>query len=273
MAISLVKEQYVIQREIVKESSNFGYDYEVYLKDSNFFWVGHSLGCKYIALLEFLSGEWGQIIQDIKICASDKSRYTNTIEFIETLALDLDLEKRKTEIATEKYVGEKAKIKNLFIKGQSSLLIAPAISDTKSAIPIQFLAKLIDRFGWGVNPNVEQTQCLIKYSELFNLIALICFKQDKVAKNTCEWLAEKLNSKNEQAQNKPLPIPLEQLCGKHLEPVGIKVGHYIVDLNPLDKFIKPIEDRKLESIAIQLLKELEVREKAMEQENQVKFNA
>ncbi|NEP08175.1 MAG: hypothetical protein F6K34_27435, partial [Okeania sp. SIO4D6] len=41
--------------------------------------------------------------------------------------------------------------------------------------------------------------------------------------------------------------------GKHLEPVGIKVGNYIVDLNPLDKFIQPIERRYLEQVALHLL--------------------
>jgi hypothetical protein len=34
VTISLVKEQYVIRREIVKEVRNLGYDYNVYLKDS-----------------------------------------------------------------------------------------------------------------------------------------------------------------------------------------------------------------------------------------------
>ena len=32
-----------------------GYEYETYLDDSNFSWIGHSIGCKYIALLEAFS--------------------------------------------------------------------------------------------------------------------------------------------------------------------------------------------------------------------------
>ena len=45
----------------------------------------------------------------------------------------------------------------------------------------------------------------------------------------------------------------QEIIGKHLEPVGIKVGNYIVDLNPLDKFIQPISGRCLEQIALHLL--------------------
>lgn len=266
VAISLVKEQYVIRREIVKQARSLGYDYELYLRDSNFFWVGHSLGCKYIALLEILSGEWSQLVQNIKKCGAEKTRYTSNLENLENLSLELDWEKSKTEVLTEKYVGEKPEIINLFIKGQPSLLIAPDISNTESAIPIRFLARLIDNIGLGVTPNLKQTRCLIKHSDLFNLIALVCFKQDEIAKETCNWIVKELNTKSEQSQDRLLPIAPEQLDGKHLEPIGVKIGNYIVDLNPLDKFIEPIESRKLESVAVQLLEELKQRQKEMDRE-------
>lgn len=265
VAISLVAEQYIIRRELVKEAKRLNYEYKVYLKDLMFFWIGHSLGCKYIALLEFLSGEWWQVIQSIKICGAENNRYANILENIEHLSLGLDFEKRKTELAIEKYVGEKPEIINLFIKGQPSLLIAPNISNTASAIPIQFIAMLIDSFGLGVTPTLEQTHCLITRSKLFNLIANICFKQDKIARETCRWLIEYLNSKHE-SQDEPRPISLKQLEGKHLEPLGLKIGGYIVDFNPLDKFIEPIANRKLESVTIKLLKELKQRQEEMERE-------
>ena len=50
------------------------------------------------------------------------------------------------------------------------------------------------------------------------------------------------------------------LPGKHLEPVGVQVGPYVVDLNPLDKFIEPIAQRWLEKVAIEFLSELRQRE-------------
>lgn len=263
VAISLVKEQYALRRNIVKEAIKLGYDYDVYLKDTNFSWVGHSLGCKYIALLEFLSGEWQQVIQNIKLCESDNSRYTKVVDIIENLSLDLDLEKRKTEVATEKYIGKKPEIINLFIKGQPSLLIAPDISDTTSAIPIRLLAQLIDNFGLGVTPNLQQTRCLIRRSELFKLIALVCFKQDEIAKETCQWLSDKLFISKE-SQNKSLLILTQELEGKHLEPLGIKVDDYIVDLNPFDKFIEPIKSRKIEIVAVQLLEKLKQQQKEID---------
>lgn len=253
VAISLVKEQYVLRREIVKEAVSTGYEYDIYLKENNFFWIGHSLGCKYIALLEFLSSEWQQVLQNLKLCEVSNSHYTSVIENIENLSLDLDLEKRKTEVVTEAYVGKKPEIINLFIKGQPSLLIAPDISNTESAIPIPFVAKLIDRSGFGVNPNLEQTRCLITRSELFKLIALICFKQDTIAQSTCTWLIEQLYIKKKPQE---LSTFTQQLDGKHLEPIGIKIDKYIVDLNPFDKFVEPIENRKTEAVAAQLLDKL-----------------
>ncbi|MBD0362971.1 MAG: hypothetical protein ICV55_09415 [Coleofasciculus sp. C3-bin4] len=47
--------------------------------------------------------------------------------------------------------------------------------------------------------------------------------------------------------------------GKHLEPIGIKIGNYIVDFNPFDKFIEPIEARRLEDSVIQFLEQLKQR--------------
>ncbi|NEP84964.1 MAG: hypothetical protein F6K39_46810 [Okeania sp. SIO3B3] len=47
----------------------------------------------------------------------------------------------------------------------------------------------------------------------------------------------------------------QEIQGKHLEPVGIKIGNYIVYLNPLDKFIQPISHRYLEQVALHFLLE------------------
>ncbi len=248
---------------------NLGYDYDIYLKDTNFSWVGHSLRCKYIALLEFLSSEWQQVKQNIKLCEANYSRFTNIVDDIENLSLDVDLEKRKTEVITENYVSKKPEIINLFIKGQSSLLIAPDISNTESAIPIHLLAQLIDNFGLGVTPNLKQTYCLITRSKLFKLIALVYFKQDEIAQETCKWLINKLYI-NSKSQNKLFPPFTEQLNGKHLEPIGVKIGNYLVDLNPFDKFIKPIKSGKVETVATLLLEKLKQQQKEVDQEKSAK---
>ena len=57
IAIDLLKEQEVLRQELSEIASRLGYRQDVYQDKANYFWLGHSLGCKYIALLEFLSGE------------------------------------------------------------------------------------------------------------------------------------------------------------------------------------------------------------------------
>lgn len=219
-----------------------------------------------------MSGEWEQVFQNVKICGADKNFYANILENIENLSLELDLEKRTTEIITEKYIGEKPEVINLFIKGQPSLLIAPNISNTENAIPIPILAELIENLGLGATPNLKQTLCLIKSSALFNLTTLIYFKQDKIAKETCKWFIEYLAAKSKQSKNRSLPTPSEQLDGKHLELLGVKIGNYIFSLSSFNKFIKPIKNRKLETVAMQLLEELKQQQKEMDSEKRISRN-
>ena len=45
------------------------------------------------------------------------------------------------------------------------------------------LARLLDKVGLGVLPTRKQTQCFIACSSLFNLTALISFRDDTVAGN------------------------------------------------------------------------------------------
>jgi hypothetical protein len=147
---------------------------------------------------------------------------------------------------------------------QPSLLIAPDISDTESAIPIPALARLLDQLGLGAIPTRKQTQCFIKLSELFNLTAMISFSQDTVAGSLTD------GSKSSEIQAKSDVLGFfqqlhekglinQELPGKHLEPVGIRVGSYIVDFNPWDKFIEPSLSRYLEAVTLQFLEKLQKR--------------
>lgn len=243
IAIGLLKEQSILGQAIPKEARKLGYDDSIYGDTSKYFWVGHSLGCKYLALLEFLSeDDWRDKLRE---CADSRE--------VERVERDFDrINPGKTSILS-----------------QPSLLIAPDISNTESAIPIPALARLIDRLGLGVKPRRKQTQCFIKLSDLFNLTAMISFSQDTVAGSLTDitkspeiqensdvlWFAQQLQDKG--LINKELP-------GKHLEPVGIRVGNYIVDLNPLDKFIEPISCRFLEPLALQFLEKLQQRQEKIE---------
>lgn len=236
IAIDLLKEQEVLRKELAIITGNSDYQ-----EKTNYFWLGHSLGCKYIALLEFLSGEqWQQIMTS---CVEQKA-----YQQVEAIINNADLETAS-------------------IFGQPSLLIAPDISDTHSAIPVPALARFLDRIGLGVLPTRKQTQCFIEASRLFNLTALISFNKDTLAgsqtdqfknlqaqeKSDVLWLIKQLKTRK-------FPILHEELEGKHLEPLGVKFGKYIVDLNPFDKLIELLSRRRLEGVAIQFLDELRQRQ-------------
>lgn len=249
IAISLLKEQDIISKELIDIAQRQGYESTVYQDKTNYCWVAHSLGCKYVEILEFLSDEnWPQIVSQ---CIDN-----NQIEQIKNIL--------------ESIIGEE----RVSIKGQVSLLIAPDISNTESAIPISAVARLIDKIGLGVKPNRKETQCLIEGSSLFNLTGLISFDKDTIAGNKSD-INKPLKQQKESdllwfiklLQFKDLPDRLQpvimEIPGKHLEPVGVKIGNYIVDFNPLDKFVEPINERWLERVTIQFLKELQERKKVM----------
>ncbi|MDY7022439.1 MAG: DUF1350 family protein, partial [Cyanobacteriota bacterium] len=197
VALGLLEEQNDLKPLLVEKAKAVGYDSQFYLEKSNYFWVGHSLGCKYIALLELLSDPDWQT--NIKNCIPQQ-----------------DLEQIRDRLRQQ-----------TTILNQPSLLLAPDISDTESAIPIPFLAQLIDNIGWGVSPKRYQTQCMIHQSQLFNITGLISFESDTIAGNESNrqkdvyWFIQQLS--NQDLIHRELP-------GKHLEPVGIQIGDYIIDL-------------------------------------------
>jgi hypothetical protein len=239
LSVSLLKEQDALRREIAQAARHLGYESDIYQDKTRYFWMGHSLGCKYIALLEFLSDDrWPSLLET---CADIRQ-----VEQIKQAIADL----RPDAVS---------------IKGQPSLLLAPDISDTESAIPLRFLAQLLDRFQLGVLPARKQTQCLIAKSDLFNLTGLISFDHDTIAgsvanpgqkpylENDVLWLISQL-------KQRAFPLLHQELSGKHLEPLGVKIGSFVVDFNPLDKFAERICDRLLEDKVLQFLEALRQRE-------------
>ncbi|NEQ23013.1 MAG: DUF1350 domain-containing protein [Microcoleus sp. SIO2G3] len=245
IAIDLLKEQEVLRQELTEIASRLGYRQDVYQDKANYFWLGHSLGCKYIALLEFLSGKhWKQITQS---CVE-----RNAYQQIETTISNAGLESAS-------------------ILAQPSLLIAPDISNTESAIPIRAIARFLDRVGLGVLPTREQTQCFIERSQLFNLTAMISFDKDTLAGSENDQFKGKQVRENsdvlwliQQLKTRKLPILHKELPGKHLEPLGVRVGDYVVDLNPFDKFIELLRCRQLERYTTHFLAQLRLRQSKIE---------
>lgn len=195
VAIGLVKEQKTLFNGILEEAKKLGYEYSIYEQDPSaragkYFWLGHSLGTKYIALLELLSDlEFKKIQGILENCVGK------------------DQEKQIEDSLRN------ADLKDISLINQPSVLMAPVISGTSSAVPVPFIADLVDKLGFGVLPTPEQTYCLIKNSRLFKLTALISFSKDKIAEEagTVRWLQENLGNK--------LLID-EKLPGKHLTPLG-----------------------------------------------------
>ncbi|HYX15502.1 MAG TPA: DUF1350 family protein [Nostoc sp.] len=251
----LMREQYEILPELVRMASVEGYDYEAYLDDKNFSWIGHSLGCKYISLLEGFTAlppepqDREDFIRNLLSYTSDNSQIENVIADINILFEELKRKIVEDRKLIYSYVNREIKINSVFIKGQVSILLAPDISDTASAIRPQFLADIIDNLGWGVKPTPEETKNLIKDSGLFNIMGLVCFKSDNIAQLTCEWFTKTLR--------KPPQEFINTLEGGHLKPLGIQLGKYMINLfnKPLVESVQE-RNRGFESHIIQLLEKL-----------------
>lgn len=247
IAISLLREQGILAEEISQVANNLNYQVDIYKDRKKYYWIGHSLGCKYITLLEFFSSDqWSKILQE-------------------------SVQDSKNQFQQIEYSIQDIPVKQRSIKGQPSLLIAPDISDTQSAIPqpLAFIARFLDRIGLGVLPTRKQTQCFVEKSLLFNLTALISFDKDTIAGSKNDYNKDIETQKNSdvlwlrgQLKDRKFPILHEELPGKHLEPMGIQVGNYIFKNFRLHKLTKFITDRELEAIAISFLNELKQRKES-----------
>jgi Protein of unknown function (DUF1350) len=205
VAISLLREQQTLRPLLAQRAKELGYDPSIYNQSNRYQWLGHSLGCKYIALLELLAG-WSQ----------DKDQVQQQIQ-----------KSTKRSDAQIKQIKQSVRGLSISIKDQASLLIAPDIGNTQDAIKLPFLPEFLDSIGWGVLPTKQDTFRLIEESALFNLAKMISFNQDKIAgsekapltpDNTVRMLIKILGDK----------LLHEEVEGKHLRPLGLELGDSIV---------------------------------------------
>ncbi|MDB9435611.1 DUF1350 family protein [Dolichospermum lemmermannii CS-548] len=249
----LIREQYEIMPELVRRAIFAGYEYEPYLSDQNFSWLGHSIGCKYIALLEAFSAlpvvgepsdpQYPHNVEKLRKFIDSTVRSANTkgsqeningkVESIFTdlliLISDLEIKRKEAERLIKYYIKREAnfdqlqdniKITSIFIKNQPSLLLAPVNTGLESAIP-QPLAGIVISLGVNVKPTPDETYALIKEGDLFNLMGLTAFKKDKLAATTCEWFEDKFK--------KPPEGFREDLKGGHLRPLGMQLGNFVIN--------------------------------------------
>jgi hypothetical protein len=286
----LIREQYDIMPELIRRAIFEGYNYEAYLGDRNFSWVGHSIGCKYIALLEGLSalptlGEPNNLDYDnnvkklkkfLETLVNSKGEKKDSQQKIKRKVDDLlrgllilinDLEaKRKTAQELIKAYIEKEpnyqalkgeiEITSIFIKNQPSLLLAPVNTGLDSAVPQPF-ASIFISLGLNVKPTPKETKALIKQANLFELLGLISFKTDKIALSTCQWFESDFKKPPKEFQQK--------LNGGHLRPLSIKLGNLIINFPDLKDKISLIEsmqkrEEDFESPVSQLFQHLEDRQ-------------
>ena len=251
-SIALLREEYAVKTEIIKYLLSLPHPpyIDIYLAQSNYSWLGHSLGCKYISLLEIMSDnsvnlqtklkECGLTPEELKIIEDDlatiEDERNNTDKNITTLLQ----EKEKTTIVSSKS----------YIKDQSSILLAPEIYGTadvnekpQSAIPF-----------FNVFPSGDQTLCLIgKTKASFQLMGLIAFTNDNISQDDLESLTKEFAKISAKFIFKEFPgcdLKIEFISGlaSHLKPVGS-------DIEPLgeciDKIYQELKNRLSKSYAIQ----------------------
>jgi hypothetical protein len=205
VAISLLQEQETLIPLLEQKARELNYDPNIYRELDCYQWLGHSLGCKYIALLEFLA-EWSHNPENIQNQIKKNTKRSEVqLQQIKQSFLDLSIS----------------------IKDQKSILMAPEISNTQDAIKIPILPSLLDVLGLGVLPTKQETFDLIQQSDLFNLTKMISFDKDKIAGSkgsmvvpdkTVRKLIKILGSK----------LLHEEVKGQHLRPLGLEVGSNIV---------------------------------------------
>jgi hypothetical protein len=185
-------------------------------------WVGHSLGCKFIALLEaYTEPRSGKFLPPGHTLATARRGILN----------------------------------------EPSLLLAPDIGDTDSAVPVPIVPQILDALGLGVRPTRAETQHLIATNELFGLTALISFERDRIAGNAAAppevsdvaWFIATLSAR--------LGAKLlhEELPGGHLVPLGIRLNDVVLEVDPQIGCPPAEPPAALEATAVRFLAELQQR--------------
>ena len=217
VAINLLEEEYHLRVKIIKliiEYEQVSRDHlSFYLNDSNYYWLGHSLGCKYISLLEILSNDSKR--RDLILKTSLGERYDNNlISLINTV----DNARKKAETEIKKLVNQPINICNSFIKDQPSILLAPEISNTVTINGVTIpTGNPLSNFELLVYPNARETKSMIAQStELFNLTGIISFTQDSIARDDVTFLVNQLQQRNFSLLHK-------ELFGWHFEPNGLHI--------------------------------------------------
>ncbi|MEM7591975.1 MAG: DUF1350 family protein [Cyanobacteria bacterium P01_A01_bin.83] len=174
-------------------------------RQGDYFWLGHSLGCKYIALLELL----GNLERLKQLCQSGNN--DRVAEFLGACKED-PKEIKLIQDALQRI--EEKDLEYISLENQASILMAPVITGIEGAIPIKSLAELIKPY-FDARPSKSETECLIRKDNLFHFTSIVKFEDDDVQKKagTIDFLLQTLPQDP--------PTLLKELPGKHLAPLNL----------------------------------------------------
>lgn len=223
-SIGLLTEEYALKQELVAYILRQGNQdlLELYLNQSNYFWLGHSLGCKYISILEIISSNWENIEHYLVRCGFKPE----DIEIIEAEVKTLEFERIKSDRQINRFLSNKGRQTSFTSKrgiiDQPSIFIAPEIHGTRDrsgeTIP-----------GFEIFPSGKETLCLIKQTtDYFNLTALIEFERDEISYDDVKALKAELETRTDRLIYQKLPgcdLKIKQLSSifSHLQPTGKNV--------------------------------------------------
>lgn len=203
VALSLVENQAALRESLQAEFNRLGYPRQVDGVSENDrplpvneYWIGHSLGCKYIALLELLT--------DYEI-------------FERQSQLDYCL--GKTQARRIDTLLDQSALASVSLYNQPAILVDPVISDLDNAIPVKSLRLLFERV-ISVLPSRQETFCLVDQSRLFALTSIIAF-DSQLARTSVGKLKQLLAQRL--LDFRTLVVG-KSLWGKHLAILGIGTG-------------------------------------------------
>ncbi len=213
VALRILEDLYQARFEIIKQlfcTTVSEQQLNFYTDDRNYFWLGYSLGCKYILLLEILSNDHDNFQRRneiLKLCLRE--------EYLQKTYPDISRADSVRESVINKIseiLGSPYQL-NSFIKDQPSLLLAPEINNT-----FEIFNVTISPFKYLDFPSREETQCLIRNStDFFNLMGLISFDRDKIARDDVNFLQRQLQNRTFQ------PVLHQILEGTHDKPLETNV--------------------------------------------------
>lgn len=223
-SIQLLQEELIIKAELIAYLLKYTDRkfLQVYLNQENYVWLGHSLGCKYISLLEILSNEPQNLVNNLEQCGITNQQ----LPIVERVVANLELERKNSDrqintLLANNQVDYQFYSKRLIVD-QPSIFMAPEIYGTeeinkksRSAIPF-----------FGLFPDGKTTKCLINLSQnLFGLTALIAFSYDDISKDDLEALDAELSNRSPNFISKSFKgydLKLSRLSSlfSHLKPLS-----------------------------------------------------